>query len=155
RPPAERNKHVAQSRPWHDADGPARFQSFCATRQKSTHARTFSMPKFRADDLLHLATAVFARAGAPPDVATTVAEHLVTSSLVGHDSHGVLRIAQYVEMIDSGMIKPAGRPQVVERFVAGAIIDGHSGFGQVIAGEAMRLAIEIARMSGIAAVTVH
>jgi uncharacterized oxidoreductase len=113
------------------------------------------MPTFPADALARLTTAIFERCGAPQDIAAGVAEHLVASNLAGHDSHGVLRIQQYVDMIDQKLLVPDGRMRVVERFAAGAVVDGNHGFGQVVAREAMNLAIEIARASGIGAVAVR
>ena len=37
-----------------------------------------------------------------------VAEHLVAANLAGHDSHGVIRVPQYVDAIDAGNLKPGG-----------------------------------------------
>lgn len=38
-----------------------------------------------------------------------VASHLVAANLAGHDSHGVMRIIQYAEMIRAGQIIPGAR----------------------------------------------
>ena len=38
--------------------------------------------------------------------ARTVAQRLVDSNLVGHDSHGVLRVAKYLEWVRDGTLKP-------------------------------------------------
>jgi len=80
------------------------------------------MPTFHADALTRLATTIFRRTGARDDDARCVAEHLVASNLAGHDSHGVLRIAQYMEMIDAGMLKPDGRMRIENQFAAGAVV---------------------------------
>jgi uncharacterized oxidoreductase len=66
-----------------------------------------------------------------------------------------LRIAQYIELIDAGRLNPRGQMRVVERFAGGAVVDGDRGFGQVIASDAMQLAIEIARAGGTATVAVR
>ena len=92
---------------------------------------------------------------APGEHAALVAAHLVEANLAGHDSHGVLRVPQYVELIDAGRLKPEQKMQVVQRSAASAVVDGRGGFGQVIADGAMRLAIELARTGGIGAVTVR
>ena len=42
------------------------------------------MPVFTSDALLRLTTSIFTRAGASPDDAHTVAEHLVEANLTGH-----------------------------------------------------------------------
>jgi uncharacterized oxidoreductase len=113
------------------------------------------MPTFNAEPLEQLAVAIFERCGAPADHAQCVASHLVEANLAGHDSHGVLRIAQYVDLIDAGTLKPAAQMQIVHETAAAAVVDGNAGFGQVIARDAMRLAIKIARREGVGAVTVR
>lgn len=117
--------------------------------------RKSNMPTFRAGPLEQLTIAIFERCGAPTDHARCVASHLVEANLAGHDSHGVLRIAQYVDLIDAGLLKPAAKMEVVHEAPAAAVVDGNAGFGQVVARDAMRLAIKIARRGGAGAVTVR
>ena len=50
--------------------------------------------------------------GADEDVAAEVASHLVRSNLSGHDSQGVMRMAQYVRQFDSRILAPSARPVV-------------------------------------------
>lgn len=106
-----------------------------------------------AQALEQLTRDIFAAAGAPPDIAAVVAESLVTTNLFGHDSHGVLRVKQYIHMIRAGMIKPAARPRVRKRFGATAMISNGYGFGQTGARFAANLATELGRQHGIAAVS--
>ncbi len=113
------------------------------------------MPTFSADRLKRLASSIFERLGASQEHAECVAAHLVESNLAGHDSHGVLRLPQYVDLVDSGRLKVDASMQVVHRAAASAVVDGGGGFGQVIARDAMLLAIEIARSSGVGAVAVR
>ena len=49
---------------------------------------------------------VFLGVGLPPGDAETEAEVLVWANLRGVDSHGVLRMPWYVEMVDAGSMKP-------------------------------------------------
>lgn len=107
----------------------------------------------RARALKSLSRDLFAAAGAPEDIATVVAESLVTTNLLGHDSHGVLRVKQYIGMIRRGMIQPAERPRLRKRFGATAMVTLGYGFGQIGARYAAELAIDIAREHGIAAVS--
>lgn len=107
----------------------------------------------RAEALRSLARDIFSAAGTPEDIAALVAESLVMTNLLGHDSHGVLRVKQYVKMIRDDMIKPAARPRVRKRFGATAMVTNGYGFGQIGAGYAAELAIDIAREHGIAAVS--
>ena len=53
----------------------------------------------QAEPLEKLCREIFRAAGAPGDIAAVVAESLVQTNLMGHDSHGVLRVKQYVTMI--------------------------------------------------------
>src|SRR3989454_11451021 len=66
------------------------------------------------DSLFLFTTEVFEAAGAPRAEAEIVAEHLVTASLMGYDTHGVIRIPQYVEDIGKRMIKPGAPLRVVQ-----------------------------------------
>jgi LDH2 family malate/lactate/ureidoglycolate dehydrogenase len=113
------------------------------------------MPTLLPDALERLTSAVFQRSGAPIDHAQCVAAHLVAANLAGHDSHGVLRIPQYLDQIGAGHVNPAGRTRVVQRTAASAVVDGDRGFGQVVSRDAMLLAIEIARAGGVGAVSVR
>src|SRR5262252_8851934 len=82
--------------------------------------------------------------------ARTIAERLVDSNLVGHDSHGVLRVAKYLEWVRDGTLKPNTPPSIVFENDAIAIIDGNRGFGQVTGEFATRLGIAKAAQGGIA-----
>lgn len=96
---------------------------------------------------------IFAACGTPEDIAAQVAESLVLTNLFGHDSHGVLRLKQYVSMIRDGMIQPSARPSLKRSFGATAMVSGGYGFGQIGARYAARLAIDLARQHGICAVS--
>ena len=107
----------------------------------------------QAESLRSLCRGIFEGAGAPSDIASAVAESLVLTNLFGHDSHGVLRVKQYVSMIGDGMIKPSARPGVKRRFGATAMVTGGYGFGQIGARFTAELAIELAQQHGISAVS--
>ena len=107
----------------------------------------------QAEPLEKLCRDIFMAAGTPSDIAAAVAESLVLTNLFGHDSHGVLRVKQYVTMIESDMIKPSARPQLKKRFGATAMVSGGYGFGQIGARYAAELAIDLGRQHGIAAVS--
>jgi uncharacterized oxidoreductase len=112
------------------------------------------MPWKSAEELESLAAAIFRTMGATDEEAHLVAQHLVEANVAGHDSHGVLRIPQYVNAIRNGRIRPTKQPELVRDAPAAALLDGHLAFGQVIAVAAMRLAIQKARASSIGAVSV-
>ncbi len=106
-----------------------------------------------AEPLKQLCRDLFVAAGTPADIAAVVAESLVTTNLFAHDSHGVLRVKQYITMIRQGMIKPSERPQVIKRFGATAMVSNGYGFGQVGARFAAELAAGMGKEYGIAAVS--
>jgi uncharacterized oxidoreductase len=110
------------------------------------------MPILHAPELTAWCRRIFLAAGVPPEVAHRVAESLVESNLAGHDSHGVIRVEQYIEMLGDGRINPRAEPRVVRETDTTALIDGGWQFGQVAAREAMDAAIVKAWSHGVAVV---
>jgi hydroxycarboxylate dehydrogenase B len=106
-------------------------------------------------EVLHEVTAAIFRAmGAPADLAAQVADVLVDNHLAGHDSHGILRIPEYVRSIRTGEIIPTARPQVIEESATSALISGNWAFGQVTGVFAADLAIEKAKRERVAVLSV-
>ena len=60
------------------------------------------MPTFSAAVLTDFVTALFRDVGVSQKDARTVAESLVGANLRGHDSHGVMRVPQYVGFLQRG-----------------------------------------------------
>lgn len=113
------------------------------------------MPTLICSHLETIVARIFERSEAPSSHAERVANHLVESNILGHDSHGVLRVPQYCLAIENGELVPDARPKIERESESGAVLDGCLGFGQVAAAEAMSLALEKARRSGIAAITLR
>ena len=112
------------------------------------------MPVFPHHYLHNVAFRILLAEDVPEREAEIVATHLVKSNLVGHDSHGIIRVPFYVELIHKGNIVPGSPFEVVKETPTTACIDGHWGFGFVVTEQAMRLAIEKARAHNVAAVTI-
>ena len=108
-----------------------------------------------AKQLTSWATQIFLAAGVPAEIAHRVAESLVESNLMGHDSHGVIRVPQYVEMLGDGRINPRAEPRVVRETASAAVVDGGWQFGQVAARHAMDLAVTKALRSGVAVIQLY
>ncbi len=106
------------------------------------------MPTLRPEAVEQLAARILEAAGSPAVHAAVVAESLTLSNLKGVDSHGLVRVEQYVDEIDAGVILPAAEPTAEIRGSV-AVVDGGRGFGQVGAREATRLACELARRGGL------
>jgi len=84
-----------------------------------------------AQELQEIGIAIFKAAGATTENAEGVSSSLISANLVGHDSHGVMRIPSYVEQINNGRLHPAATPKITQEKSATAIIDGASTFGQL------------------------
>lgn len=93
--------------------------------------------------------AIFVATGAPSDLAEVVADHLIESELMGHPSHGVLRVPDYISRIEGGRLDPAARGSVARECATVVVVDGEWGFGQVAAVEATRGAIAKASKAGV------
>ncbi|MHB8618216.1 MAG: Ldh family oxidoreductase [Chloroflexota bacterium] len=106
----------------------------------------------RAEALDALGGAIFEAAGAPSDSASLVSRALVDANLAGHDSHGVIRIPEYLSMIKDGRLKPAARPTMAVDQPSAVLVDGGWGFGQVTATFAVDEAVARARTHAVAAV---
>lgn len=113
------------------------------------------MPIFSASQLIDVGTKIFLAAGAPLEEARLVSEFLVKANLAGHDSHGIIRVIQYVNDIEKGIIKPGANIEIVNETPSTAILNGNWGFGQVVAKRAMDLAIEKAKRNAISVVCVY
>ena len=113
------------------------------------------MPLIPAARLRTISVNIFTAIGLKADKAQTIANLLIESNLAGHDSHGVLRLPQYVLSIQSKAIDPDVEIEIVSETPSSAIIDGHSGLGQFIATQAMEVAIAKAREHTISTVNVY
>ncbi len=105
------------------------------------------------DFILDAATRAFVAAGSNPEAAAIVADHLVEAELCGVTSHGIIRIPQYLDAIDSGKVNPAAEVTVRRDERATSVLDGNGGFGQVMAHAAMERALDKAEEYGVGAVT--
>jgi uncharacterized oxidoreductase len=93
--------------------------------------------------------------GADPDVGDELARHLVGSNLAGHDSHGVIRVAQYVGDADQGLLVPSARPAIARETPVACLVDARRGFGQHSTMFALEWAMARARQHGVAMAAVR
>jgi len=105
-----------------------------------------------APALVDAVTAIMHTAGCNAAEARTVARRLVDSNLVGHDSHGVIRVGKYLEWMRDGWVKANQGPSIVFESDTVAIVDGNRGFGQVVGEFAGALGTAKAAKTGIAMV---
>jgi LDH2 family malate/lactate/ureidoglycolate dehydrogenase len=106
-------------------------------------------------ELRRFAQAVLQAVGTPVDDADYMAGQIVDSDLAGHESHGMRRLAEYVQRAQEGLAAPSASPVVDLDSGALVRIDGRSGFGHLVMRDAIRIAVERARVHGISAVAVR
>lgn len=109
------------------------------------------MPVIKPTVLTEFVCRIFQAAGATEDAACLVAESLVTTNLTGHDSHGVIRVRQYLDYIAAGRLNPTAEPVIARETAIITLVDAQQSFGQVAARFAMGITIEKARAQGLAA----
>lgn len=107
------------------------------------------MPIIDSKTLTAFTRAIFEASDIPADVSREVAESLVLGNLSGHDSHGVIRIIEYVDWTARGWVNPHGKLTVIREQPCILVLDGDFGFGQVIGRQAMVRGIAKAKAEGI------
>jgi L-2-hydroxycarboxylate dehydrogenase (NAD+) len=108
------------------------------------------------DRLVDFVTAVLVAAGVRQDHARITADRLIEADLRGRTGHGVIRVPSYVKRIRAGAINLAPDITLKQETPTSALVDGDNGLGQVVMTLATELAIEKAKVGGLAMVgTVH
>ncbi len=111
------------------------------------------MPVLAADALTAFVSALFRGAGVPENEAQVVASSLVGANLRGHDSHGVMRVPQYVGFLEKKEYQ-TGVDLIIEHETAAVVVcDGQWGLGQVQAHRLLDLIVPKAKALGIASAT--
>ena len=106
-------------------------------------------------ELLRFSREVLESIGVPVALAADMAGQIVASEVSGHESHGLRRLAEYVDRAREGFADPRAVPVVDDDQGSLVRLDGGFGFGHVVMREATKIAVERAKEHGIAAVAVH
>ena len=106
-------------------------------------------------ELKRLCSALLQKVKIPPKDADLIAESLVQANLRGVDSHGVARMAIYIERLNKKLVNPRPRIAILQETPAMALVDGDNGSGQVVAKMAMELAVGKAKESGVSLVGIR
>lgn len=109
----------------------------------------------RADALRDLVTAIFRHAGCSEAEAERIGRYLVSANLVGHDSHGVVRVPRYIQMMRDGHVLADRTIEIIIETPVMAVVDGRFGFGQTVAPQAVQLGIDKAAANGVAVITLR
>ena len=97
----------------------------------------------------------FEKFGFTKDEAKQITDVLLLADLYDIKSHGTQRLVRYHKSIEKGSVVIDAKPEIVFETPVSAVIDGHSGMGQLISIFAMNTAIEKAKKVGMAFVTVR
>jgi LDH2 family malate/lactate/ureidoglycolate dehydrogenase len=113
------------------------------------------MPNVTAERLTEIEIGLLIAAGASAEEAEIIARYNVGANLVGHDSHGIILIPQYIDRIKAGHIVPGAPWEIQQETATTTVIDGNWGFGYVVNDRAMRYTIEKAKKQNVAVATVR
>ena len=111
-------------------------------------------PRYKAEALNHFATALLDKAGMESDKSKVVAEILVEGDLLGHDTHGLQLLAQYLADIEKGELATGGQPRVVADLPAAVAWDGNRLPGTWLTAKAVDLACERAKTHGTCTIVI-
>jgi len=110
------------------------------------------MPTLDHERLRDAIQAVCAAGGSEEREARIVADNLVGANMAGHDSHGVGMVPSYIRTLLNGGLNLNAHAEIVVDNGPVVVIDGKSGYGQVIGQEAMEIGIARAKEHGAAVV---
>src|SRR5690242_6384486 len=114
-----------------------------------TPSRAAHAPLATSEALGRFATDIFARAGMPQVDAATVADVLVWANLRGMDTHGVMRIPRYVDLIENGDMNPQPAMKIRVETPASVLIEADRAAGPVAMTRAATEAVRKARAAGV------
>ncbi len=100
--------------------------------------------------------AAICRAGGIPDAdAAMIADVLVTTDMRGIHSHGVVRLARYLDCIRAGGIRPVAEPTILSESANSIMASANGGLGIPAAVKVMRRLLDKAEDSAISIATLN
>ena len=106
------------------------------------------MKNYDHKKLIHFISQIFSNSGSDSEESNIVSGHLVDSNLVGHDSHGIIRVSKYIEWLKKGNVKLNQSINIIKEENNFLHIDGNFGYGQKIAKQSFDLGIKKAKENG-------
>jgi L-lactate dehydrogenase len=111
--------------------------------------------RYAASELIAFATALLRAAGLDADKASVVAEILTEGDLLGHTTHGLALLAQYLTELENGRMEKAGEPRIIADFPAAISWDGRRLPGAWLVVRALDVAMARARQQGTCTVVIR
>lgn len=100
-------------------------------------------------------TDLFVAAGVAESEAALVATSLVESNLCGHESHGVIRVSEYIDSLQTGALRPGVELKILTQTASAIVADAGFGFGQTQMSRLIDVLEPLARHQGIACGTLR
>ncbi len=113
------------------------------------------MPRCSADALRDYCYQVLTASEVAPDCAAAVADVLVDADLTGVSSHGVSRMAIYLQRLNAGLVSRTNQIRIVRESPSAVVIDAGNTLGALSAKFAMETCIRKARETGCCFATVR
>ena len=111
--------------------------------------------KCAVEELKTRVAAIGAKAGIPAADAETIAEVLVTTDMRGVHSHGVVRIARYLDCIRAGGIRPDAKIEILKESPSSLMVSAAGGLGIPAAKKTVDRLLAKASETAIAVATVN
>ena len=110
---------------------------------------------WKVEELKERTAAICRAGGIPAADAEMIADVLVTTDMRGIHSHGVVRLARYLDCIRAGGIKPATEPVTLSESTNSLMVSANGGLGIPASVKTMRRLLEKASQSAIAIATIN
>ena len=111
--------------------------------------------RYTVEELKSRVAAIGVKAGIPAADAETIAEVLVTTDMRGVHSHGVVRIARYLDCIRAGGIRPDAEIEILKESPSSLMVSAAGGLGIPAAKKTMDRLLAKAADTAIAVATVN
>ena len=108
------------------------------------------MPHFTPETLKDFSISLLAAAGATAEEAATVGASLIDANVKGYDSHGLMRIPFYLDMLKAGDIVSGAELTTINETPTLLAADANWGFGRVQCGALTDSLLDKADQSGVA-----
>jgi LDH2 family malate/lactate/ureidoglycolate dehydrogenase len=107
------------------------------------------------DDLAAYAAALLTAAGLDGDKPAVVARLLATADAMGHDTHGLAQLPDYLDEIVEGRMRKTGEPEILADRPTACVWDGRTLPGVWLVDRAVRLAASRAQAHGLCAIAIR
>jgi len=113
------------------------------------------MKRFDPRTLEAQVTSIATAVGVAPEDAAILADSLVEADIYGVSTHGVSRLNIYVRRMQKGLIDPQATLAVDRQRAGSFAVDARNGLGQVQASKVLRMIMDAAETTGVAAATIR